>query len=315
MVHKKSEYELQYQSLPNHIRAHIWKENFDFRESQKRLNLSDHYWRYQLIEDSCDCENGNEEEDVVKRYSYPKKLEETQKPLFLYQDKAVQTLDWNETIGTQSPIEENDVDVSLRKKIFPVAEEINRSVPSVAKANISEQDTAALNGSSLFNQRTFNEPRNETKGTPQLNLIHDNKKTTHVQMPSKNAVRWSHFGLSPSRNALNHFRSKCNFDPVFAAFGCNESNTDVGSHKTYNVRAPANQVHKTALMASGKRLKDIESHVAELKKKQLQRSHLSIGHVNSSSIWMTEYQDCFSRGQREPLSRRALQRPVVWRYS
>lgn len=45
------------------------------------------------------------------------------------------------------------------------------------------------------------------------------------------------------------------------------------------------QVHKTALMASGKRLKELELHLAEqLKKKQQHRSQISIVGVSAINL-------------------------------
>ncbi|XP_034249363.1 uncharacterized protein LOC117650226 [Thrips palmi] len=315
MVHKKSEYELQYHKLTNDIRAQIWKENLIFRESQKRKNSSDHYWRYQLIDDACDCERGSEEDGVLKRWRYLNKTDEAQKPRILYQDMAVQTSDCDETVHKVPHLEESAADVPLELKT-PFKEDSSKCTSPVAKADIPENCTTALNGSSSFNQQisSFNEERNKSRENLQ-SVIH-NLNPTSVETPSKDVVHWSHFGLSPSRSALKNYRLKCKSEPVFAAFGCNESNIDVGSHKTYNVRAPENQVHKTALMASGKRLHELELILAEqLKKKRQERSQLLIGPVNSSSIWMTEYQECFSRGQREPLARSAFRRPVVWRYT
>jgi len=37
--------------------------HFSWRESHRSLNQAHHYWSYQLTDEKCECENGEEDED------------------------------------------------------------------------------------------------------------------------------------------------------------------------------------------------------------------------------------------------------------
>ncbi|XP_063221917.1 uncharacterized protein LOC134530725 [Bacillus rossius redtenbacheri] len=68
MVHKKSEYRLQFHLLANDLRKQIWLDNLKFRESCRLTNQSHHYWSYQVTEDPCECDTlavAEDEEDVA----------------------------------------------------------------------------------------------------------------------------------------------------------------------------------------------------------------------------------------------------------
>ncbi|XP_039284345.1 centriole, cilia and spindle-associated protein isoform X2 [Nilaparvata lugens] len=60
MVHKKSEYRLQYHLIPEDIRKKIWTDNVTLRDSRKLSNQADHYWEYQLTDDNCVCDGEDE---------------------------------------------------------------------------------------------------------------------------------------------------------------------------------------------------------------------------------------------------------------
>lgn len=122
-------------------------------------------------------------------------------------------------------------------------EESNGSLLPVTKAaNVSEHSKPASDRSILLDRQhlSLNKEKKMVKENHQP-LI-DNTNPSYVETPLKNAAHWSHLGLTPTRNALKHYHFQCKPDPVFAAFGCSESNVDVGNHKTFNVRAPVDQV-------------------------------------------------------------------------
>ncbi|KAJ1529540.1 hypothetical protein ONE63_006312 [Megalurothrips usitatus] len=302
MVHKKSEYELQFKKLTNEIRAQIWKDNFLFRESQKRMNLSDHYWRYQLIDDVCDCDD--EREMCTNRSKDLLSSDEGAARPIVYDNKEVRTLDFADTAKqSYSPQQESERPIAAEESTVPIS-------PAALKTDSSLPDPS---------------PTPPTAVTPcigkhncgdEFTIISKSKPSSQgVQGLTKNTIH-SSLNPSPTRNAMRSFYSDLKQSPVFAAFGWNDADKNVGDQKTYNVRAPANQVHHSALHASGKRLKELELHLAEqLRKKRQQKSLLSLGPVNLSSIWMTEYQESFSKGQREPISRVPNRRPIVWRYT
>lgn len=303
MVHKKSEYRLQFHRLSDDVRAEIWRNNFLFRESQKRMNLSDHYWRYQLIDDSCECEDVSDSGIADTRSRLPRSDDMTATSHAditprVYLNKEVQTTDLHHDSGEESVISEKKND----------SKEDEDTIKSVAQV-----PTGA--GESTLEQNY----RGSTNNMLQLSKHHSNTETEKLCLHSNEGHHKdyiSHLNSSPTRNALKTHQSESKTTPVFAAFGWNDCAKNVGDQRTFNVRAPVDQVHYSALQASGKRLKDLELHLAEqLRKSRLQKSHPGIGPVNISSIWMTEYQESFCKGQRQPLARVSYRRPIVWRYT
>ncbi|KAE8737970.1 hypothetical protein FOCC_FOCC016563 [Frankliniella occidentalis] len=307
MVHKKSEYGLQFLKLSNDLRAQIWRENVRFREAQKRMHLSDHYWRYQLIDDQCDCDEDSNVPEESIRSNETSTLCKTEKFSKLFEDKGLQTIETTKVIDNQLL---NEKESKVKHNPLP---KVSEETAGSSESNASKTATSMQNNTFSTEHLNRNDNNGTSRGSFNTKEILDSRSTDDAV--SRKAVH-SHLNRSPTRNALKNYHSGEKSVPVFAAFGWNDSDKNVGGQKTYNVRAPVGQVHTSALLASGNRLKELESHLAmALKKRQQERSHHHQGPVNLSGIWMTEYQENFSKGQREPLVRNAFARPIVWRFS
>ncbi|KAK3918088.1 Centriole, cilia and spindle-associated protein [Frankliniella fusca] len=308
MVHKKSEYGLQFLRLSNELRAQIWQENVKFREAQKRLNLSDHYWRYQLIDDTCDCdEDSNAPDESIRSdvKSIPRKSENLFKSS---EEKGVQTTDIekvtrckDENTVTQEP------SVTLDPNMMNISEETTCAKPANSSHNSSPSKHSSVKRKSDLLKKSLN----------LKDILCYQQNDNYSQIADDVSLRrsvYSRLNRSPTRNALKSYHSEERGAPVFASFGWNDTEKDVGDQKTYNIRAPAGQVQPSALLASANRLKELESHLnMEWKRRQQERQLHHQGPVNLSGIWMTEYQENFSKGQREPLIRKTFARPIVWR--
>ncbi|XP_021923652.1 uncharacterized protein LOC110831688 isoform X2 [Zootermopsis nevadensis] len=330
MVHNKTEYRLQFHLLAKDLRKQIWQENIKFRESCRSLNRADHYWSYQLTDEQCECDNDNDDEDettlpphksvqsqsgkegvpklqelslpseVQRQIHQQVQLTNPEKNTSFGRDMAVQTTE----LGSQEQSQQNE----SHNEIQNVRQSLNTVTKSEEEHKMKEQQHSAV---SSHRSITIQEPDSQTRVSNKA----ENRSETRIQ-PS-----------SSRTSGLTRTSQKAYFDEKkspFAPFGWNDSDRNVGQKKTYNVYAPETEVYTSALLALKRRRKEIERYLAEAAQKRRQQVTLdTAGVVNHSSIWMTEYQDKFTHGNKfvtdssatRPASAPPCRKPIGWRYS
>ncbi|XP_075223425.1 uncharacterized protein LOC142325486 isoform X2 [Lycorma delicatula] len=264
MVHRKSEYRLQYHFLPENIRKQIWEDNVNLRSCRKLVNQAHHYWEYQITDtDQCDCD-GEEEEDpgpppphklkhktLLAQYGNKYLTNSKSSVNFDEQSRireiAVQTPNWKSRknngsdSGRESGSSEELQDVMKNMSSLSLPE-VSQKGPSgsyrppspvpppspavIGKAVPRCRSRSHSRPSSVSQQRSTPPPRSRTPcPTRTTKKLHTEGKKTH-----------------------------------FLPFGWNHAETDVGKKKTFNVCAPEKE-------PTG----------------------------NPSSLWMSEYKDQFCR--------------------
>lgn len=297
MVHKKTEYRLQFQLLAKDLRKQIWQDNIQFRESHRSLNQAHHYWSYQLNDEKCDCENGEENEDeaalpphklkhkiLLAQYGGAKSntgVQDVPKPHALSSPNQAQSDTQqqvqvpgalsNALLGTdiapQIPGHES-TEQRLKNEHSNEIENLSQSLNTVSKPveahTIKEQQ-----------QRVVPSQRTITIEDPRAHHRINNKAE---QRGISTTLRHSETSIQPSLSrkfGLTRTTRKAYFEQKkspFAFFGWNESDRNIGQKKTYNVYAPESEVHSPALLALKRRRTEIERYLAEEAQRRRQQS-------------------------------------------
>ncbi|XP_067012387.2 uncharacterized protein [Anabrus simplex] len=375
MVHKKSEYRLQFHLLPKELRKQIWQDNVKFREGRRSVNQADHYWSYQLTDEKCDCDNDDDEDDgavlpphklkhkaLLARYeseksarkgpqavsrasspvckprneerqeqpsssvSRPKNsemqqqqqqrqvvLRDTECDLPSARERAVQTPDWSAEEYRKSDNSARELQNRMQSlKLSPAPS--RREYHPFPSSRWSERPLPA----------TAEGPR--SRPTSALSYRHDPRSIG--RRPHSRCSEDSSRHISPSRfSSLSRTSRKSFYEEKkktpFAYYGWNEGDTDIGGKKTYNISAPRKEVHPHALLALQQRKEDIKKFLAHEADK-LREAQSSRTSMNSSAIWMSEYQQNYNSSSQKhehtekivrPASASILKKPVCWRYS
>ena len=111
---------------------------------------------------------------------------------------------------------------------------IERTAENCAKLK-SSSDNLESNPKSCTQRRNYNLEQYQS------GYLKDHISSKATDSHGSNLV-YSHLTQTPARNVLRSYPLEKKMSPVFAAFGWNDSDKNVGEQKTYNVRAPLNQV-------------------------------------------------------------------------
>lgn len=120
----------------------------------------------------------------------------------------------------------------INKKDFNQSQIIERSPENYAKQRPSDKHLKSELEHGILSKL------NDTEEI-QPRLLKNNSCQKTIDTPLSSLIH-SHLNPSPTRNVRKSYLSK--LTPVFAAFGWNDSDKNLGDQKTYNVRAPVNQV-------------------------------------------------------------------------
>jgi len=283
MLHKKSEYRLQYNKLNEDLRRQIWQDNITLRKSRLLTNQATHYWEYQLRDDPCDCHvsNENDSDDGPEpphrqkhkelRQKYKQHLSNKTEGSMGAKDAreaAVQTPEWAGDVSDTrlQPSDEEELRQNVNRLTLPEAKD---GQSSASRSGLSRGPRTA---------------RSQSRPSRTTRKLATEPKQTH-----------------------------------FVPFGWNEKTLKVGNKLTYNVCAPKKEVHDSALQASQRRKAEVEDFlVAEKCVKHQSRTPRERICSNASSTWMSEYQEQFSARSRtsRPLSAPPAPRPPIsWRHS
>ncbi|PSN43160.1 hypothetical protein C0J52_09904 [Blattella germanica] len=286
MVHKKSEYRLQFHLLEKDLRKKIWQDNIKFRESRRVINQADHYWTYQLTDEQCECddeEEGEEEEDddetTLPQHNSLKVLQtETEDVPKQHSSRLEQEQEKTLALATHGQ-EAQNIAIQTPDWEFPKLSERGATISEIRPESVkkheqhskSEENVAPLPISTHHNSKAY-----QLQSQP--HRVHF-KNNTSVGQSTERSICSSSRTTCPTKTARKTYLEERK--SPFASFGWNDSNRDIGQKKTYN------------------------------------------GHVNHSSIWMSEYQEKFSHGKkyvqdcfhRRPVSAPPSHRSCGWRYS
>ncbi|XP_049811682.1 uncharacterized protein LOC126259166 isoform X1 [Schistocerca nitens] len=331
MVHKKSEYRLQFHVLPNDLRKQIWQENLRFRELRRAVNQADHFWSYQLVETSdSDDEDTDQSKEVTTLVGVKKGLsaltcdtENLQEVPIIKQNNGKSVAE-----GNKCKLKDTGVQTVELQDIVLLNKEFKDKKFSTVASNTEETkvkyERSQKKSSSSFLPPEFTKPTKAVKES-------DDPETTKHMRPVSASLQRSYDKIrsaspcrrsrspSPRFSVLSRTRRKSYMEqkqPVFTDFGWNDSNRNVGDKKTYNILAPEKEVHPLALQALRNRQNEIEECLAQ-ESQVLNADQTPMNSTNTSSIWMTEYKDKYcsqSKIQiqpRRPVSSPA-QRSVSW---
>lgn len=346
MVHKKSEYRLQFHSLSQDLRKRIWQDNIKFREFRRSVNQAHHYWSYQITDDPCMCDDDIQEK--INRYenlAAPVILNSLEKPADLLGDPQESCLSNRKPRSgsvRQVRLKEPEVDES-------VAQEVAVQTPDwIQEQNVSPEGQSPelhqLMGdlSTSERQEKIQKKAYSLSGSPEIvpekspSIEQVDKDSSRIGGP----LREPHFSSErphsscspeylrkrdmPSRfSSLSKTSRKYYFEDKkmpFASYGWNDGDKDIGEKKTYNVNAPETEVHSPALMAQKRRREDIQKYLRKEAQLYAESQRLK-SPINLSSIWMSEYQDKYSRGVspvygskfNRPMSA-PLYSPLCWKF-
>lgn len=287
MVHKKSEYRLQYHLLPKELRKQIWQDNISLRLSRKSLNQAHHYWEFQVCDDECDCDD-NESEGEDEGPQPPHRLKH--KSLLARYGKHHLQETPDQEIYTDH--ERSLREIAVQTPEWKTDEECSRS-------DAMDKDVALPGHKDTYG-----------KESPPLPV------RSEVSVPKIHRSRTSVSPVRPSRTSrkLHSQGKKTHFVP----FGWNDSQIEVGKKKTYNVCAPEKEVHNVAMQASQRRKAEIEKFLSEeMERRKRALKPQSDINANHSSIWISEYRDKFScnnlqkkQSQNKPGPTQTVIRPV-----
>ncbi|XP_046658801.1 uncharacterized protein LOC124353044 isoform X1 [Homalodisca vitripennis] len=293
MLHKKSEYRIQYSKLNKDLRRQIWQDNIALRKSRLLSNQATHYWQYQLRDDVCDCEPDEEEFDEGPVPPHKQKHNNLRE---LYRHNA-----GNPEVPSLSSTHKDAREIAVQTPEWEGDEPDSRLLDDT-----SEEELMRNMSSLTLPEAKYSQSRPASPVPPKV-------PPTPLSRP-----RTARSLSRPSRTTRKlHTESK---QTHFVPFGWNEANTDVGHKLTYNVSAPRKEVHESAVNASQRRKAEIDQFLAQEKQvKHVTRARERTG-SNASSQWMSEYQEQFSMrgGSRNirPLSAPPVSRqPVTWRHS
>uniref|UniRef100_A0A1B6CUD6 Uncharacterized protein n=1 Tax=Clastoptera arizonana TaxID=38151 RepID=A0A1B6CUD6_9HEMI len=290
MVLKKSEYKMQYNKITNELRKQIWQDNINVRCNRRSSNQAHHYWEFQVSEGQCACsdDDGQEEQKIrAKHQSLLEKFEKQNKLRYEENlEKKVGSEEKVRDIGNQTPEWKPD---GLESRTGKSSDELFHNISSQSL----KIKKGRLSRSSSPDPTKYSAPRPRT--TAGLSSIRPSRTTRKLHSEGK----------------------KTHFVP----YGWNEESIEVGKKKTYNVCAPDTQVHEVAMLASKRRNASVERFITEEIKgrRNLSKKNTDVK-ANHSSIWMTEYQEQFSRKENlqrctRPNSAPPIARCSTWRYS
>ncbi|KAJ9599052.1 hypothetical protein L9F63_010509 [Diploptera punctata] len=291
MVHKKSEYRLQFHLLGKDLRTKIWQDNIIFRESCRKLNQADHYWTYQLTDEQCECEEDGEDDDdeaTLPQHNFPHCVKHK---------------------------------ILVAKYGKEKEHNANQSLPE--KKTLDAQDTAIQTPQQEERENVMQTQENLSTAVQPATQVQPSTPQVKLQEPRSHDIATKRHAIptSPASSHLTRTSKKSYFEgkkSPFASFGWNDSDRDIGQKKTYNVYAPENEVYSAALLGLKRRREAIEKYLMEEAEKRRQELDSGKGLVNHSSIWMSEYQDKFSHGRKfvpERPKSAACHRSCNWRYS
>lgn len=313
MVHKKSEYKLQYHHLTKDLRKEIWQQNIKFRELHRSLNQAHHYWTYQVTDDKCECDSDHEQGIPVHSPLHRVKhtnLAGHNKSCSSDSCSQKSGGDAGREIGCQTP----DWKGEGRRMEEPGSSSRGGSPPERhAAKNPGTPNVAAPSREALLpaerpqsSRRSFSPSLKET--TPPHCLRRE--KTVH-SLPVKTTSR----SRSPTRFAQLSRTSRKAFceerNLPFTSYGWNDSRRNVGEKKTYNICAPEVEVYQPALRAHRQRREEIEDYLkSEAASSRWDAAERNV--VNHSSIWMSEYQEQFSHKAARAKSAPPLRKTSAW---
>lgn len=218
MVHKKSEYRLQYNLLPKELRKQIWQDNITLRLSRRSSNQAHHYWEFQVCDDECDCDD-SESEDEDEGPQPPNRLKH--KSLLAQYGKRHYNLTSDHEICAEP-------ERSLREIAVQTPEWKNDEQGS--RLDVADEEVAKhLTSLSLPEPKDTNgkeSPQLPAKSIASVPKIHRSRNTVSPIRPSRTSRK------------LHNQGKKTHFVP----FGWNDSQIEVGKKKTYNVCAPEKEV-------------------------------------------------------------------------
>ncbi|XP_039284344.1 centriole, cilia and spindle-associated protein isoform X1 [Nilaparvata lugens] len=297
MVHKKSEYRLQYHLIPEDIRKKIWTDNVTLRDSRKLSNQADHYWEYQLTDDNCVCDGEDEVDSgpppphklkhktLLARYEQRSRScsngldQPSRSEMDRYREMAVQTPNWKTKLDKLKKDNESETD-SGRASCDEMQDVMkNMSTLTLPEVSTSEGGRSSVNG----RPRTPAPPATASSPHPSS------------QRPSS-ALRQRSRTPGPARlcKKLMVEGRKTHFVP----YGWNDRQTDIGQKKTFNVLAPEKEVHHHPAVESSRRKKaELEKFIREDMAKQKYRLKTPYPLGNASSIWTSEYKEQFCRSR------------------
>lgn len=346
MVHKKTEYRLQFHLLPNDLRKQIWQDNIQFRDSHRSLNQAHHYWSYQLTGEKCECDGKDEEDEdeaalpphklkhkiLLAQYGSAKSnsgMQDVPKPHVLPSPSQVQndirqvqltSAQNNAVPGTDMALQipgQESTEQRLKNESSHAIQSLNQSLGMVSKP--AEEHT-------IKEQQKYFVPSQRSITIEDLHSQH--RVSNNAERGTSTSLRHSETSIQPKLSrttGLTRTTRKAYFGQKktpFASFGWNDSNRNIGQKKTYNVYAPESEVYSPAFLALKRRRTEIERYLAEEAQKRRQElTPAPESPVNHSSIWMTEYQEKFTHGNKyktERLPRRPASVPCCrkqWRYS
>lgn len=296
MVHRKSEYRLQYNFLPEDIRKKIWSDNATLRDSRKLSNQAHHYWEYQLTDDNCVCDGEDEDDSgpppphklkhrtLLARYGERSRScsngldQQSRSELERCREIAVQTPNWKTKLGKLK--KDNDIETDSGRASCDEIQDVMKNMSTLTLPEVSTDGRTSVNG------------RPRTPAPPAS--PHPPPSSQRQSRPSS-ALRQRSRTPGPSRlcKKLMVEGRKTHFVP----FGWNNRETDIGQKKTFNVLAPEKEVHHPAVEASRRKKAEIEKFIREDMAKQKYRLKTPYPLGNASSIWMSEYKEQFCRSR------------------
>ncbi|GLH11198.1 Uncharacterized protein GBIM_16028 [Gryllus bimaculatus] len=340
MVHKKSEYRLQFHSLTQDLRKQIWQENIRFREFQRSVNQAHHYWSYQITDEPCVCDDGTEEcKNRIQDFTAPvildslekssdiqgnvqesclsKKKSGTQRQVrlmdpetdeILAHEVAVQTPDWTPEEKASSPEDPPELHHLMKnlRTSSPEYKDTKKESAGPQRPNVMISTKSPESVSTMMQSAMGSSSEDRLKFT---------ERPASCCSPEYNRRDFPSRFSSLSKTSRKYFFEEKKMP--FVSYGWNDADKNIGEKKTYNVSAPESQVHSPALRAQKRRREDIEKYLRrelDLSKRISQTK----SPVNLSSIWMSEYQEKFSQGAKSfgkicrPMSA-PLYYPLGWR--
>lgn len=300
MVHRKSEYRLQYHFLPENIRKQIWEDNVNLRSCRKVVNQAHHYWEYQITDaDGCDCD-GEDEYDpgpppphklkhktLLERYGNKSLSKSTSCVNFDQQSKireiAVQTPNWkgrkhnsgsDSGRASSSSEELQQVMRNMSSLSLPEVPQNGSGDSNRPSSPVPPESPMAVVGTEVprFRSRSHSRPSS---------VAHQRTPPPRSRTPC------------PTRTTQKLYTEgkRTHFVP----FGWNNAETQIGKKKTFNVCAPKKEVHQPAVDASKRKHEEIQKFISEDLAKNRHRFRSPYPTGNLSSIWMSEYKEKFCK--------------------
>ncbi|KAF4519120.1 hypothetical protein B566_EDAN010542 [Ephemera danica] len=281
----ESEYKLEYKNLPTELRKKIWEDNLKFRECCAENNRVQHFWYY--------SQTGNGSRHKESSTESTSQAANTFEDVSEFQESRLS--EGNEIPLTERPM---PVDNNKEKSVTP---EPSKKLKSALKKNQSENNSLVSAYSGSHKDIGIQTPRWESI----MRRIYESRPKKVLSEPcfSTNLVY-----DGASKRTYNEVSSPQKIvqqkKTPFLSYGWNDSKKDVGSKRTFNIKASSEEVYPAALHALSRR-REMHKRSEESRRQRPSTAPL-LSPVNHSSLWMTEYQDIFSRPQSAPFASKGV---------